>query len=83
MKKLFTRVVRTALLAMCALMALPASADKTLYLQNDGGWATIQVWAWGGGDVFSTKYENRPDILNFDSSKVYSCLLYTSDAADE
>ena len=73
MKKLFTRVVRTALLAMCALMALPASADKTLYLQNDGGWTSIQVWAWGaGGDVFSTTYGNRPDILNFDSSKVNS-----------
>lgn len=78
MKKLFTRVVRTALLAMCALMALPASADQTLYLQNDGRWATIQVWAWGvGGDVFSPTYETRPDILNFDSSKVKSGWTFT------
>lgn len=77
MKKLFTRVVRTALLAMCALMALPANADKTLYLQNDGGWTTIQVWAWGGGDVFSSTYDNRPDILNFDSSKVNSGRTFT------
>lgn len=37
MKKLFTRVVRTALLAMCALMALPAAADNwELYVAPDG-----------------------------------------------
>lgn len=79
MKKLFTRVVRTALLAMCALMALPASADKTLYLQNDGGWTTIQVWAWGGDptNVFSGDYDARPDILKFDSSKVNTGRTFT------
>lgn len=79
MKKLFTRVVRTALLAMCALMALPASADKTLYLQNDGGWTKIQVWAWGGdpNNVFSGDYDRRPDILNFNSSKVNTGRTFT------
>lgn len=79
MKKLFTRVVRTALLAMCALMALPAAADKTLYLQNDDNWEKIQVWAWGGNptNVFSGDYNARPDILKFDSSKVNTGRTFT------
>ncbi len=56
MKKLFTRVVRTALLAMCALMALPAAADNwELYVAPDGSTTYTKYSVTQDGDNYTSE----------------------------
>lgn len=79
MKKLFSRVVRTALLAMCALMALPAvaanfGAGETYYVQlcsgfTDNGYK-LRVNFWdGGGEIDATPVSG--DIYTFTTPSSY------------
>lgn len=67
MKKLFTRVVRTALLAMCALMALPASAADltpgTWYLDTSALVDNGKQWFNNDGAVLQLK--NGNDIVSY------------------
>lgn len=77
MKKLFTRVVRTALLAMCALMALPASAasfdvSKTYYIDVSGNGSFLgkdKLYAWDGQNTECAPLNNDKKIYVYHPAK--------------